>query len=311
MTDIARKSLSAESVIETKTMEGFEIKNADLGEVTAVVSTMDIVDRDGDVILSGAIREGTVVKLSGYDHDVITEGKPPVGRGVITVTGNRAVLNAKYFMSTERGREAFNMVKELGPDSEWSIGFPKAVKTQPMTDGWKAKGARRLISGLNILESSPVFMGANAETGTVAVKQVETMDGKAIADREDASPQEGADKYGDVAFADPTNKKYPIDTEEHIRAAWNYINQQANADKYTPSEVAEIKKRIVAAWKDQIDKAGPPGAMPMHGGKSLEDVRLELKTARESVATLEREEANLVATEIFQRFQRNMVRAKA
>ncbi len=156
--------------IETKTIDGFEIKDADRGEVVAIVSTMNVVDREGDVVLSGGIKDGTVVKLSAYGHDVITESRAPVGRGVVRIKGDQAVLEAKYFMSTERGRDAFATVKEMGADSEWSIGFAKRVQVAPMTDAWKAKGARRLISGLELWEASPVFMGANAMTGTVAAK---------------------------------------------------------------------------------------------------------------------------------------------
>jgi hypothetical protein len=81
-----------------------------------------------------------------------------------------------------------------------------------------------------------------------------------VARRTDTSPKEGESTYGDVAFADPTNKKYPIDTEAHIRAAWNYINKPKNAAKYSPKDVQAIKARIVAAWKKVIDKDGPPKA---------------------------------------------------
>ena len=65
--------------------------------------------------------------------------------------------------------------------------------------------------------------------------------------REDVNPQEGERKYGDVEFADPTNKKYPIDTPEHVRAAWNYINHRDNAAKYDKDEVNLIKERIKRA----------------------------------------------------------------
>lgn len=85
-----------------------------------------------------------------------------------------------------------------------------------------------------------------------------------IATRADASPKEGESKYGDVKFADEKNKKYPIDTEEHIRAAWNYINKSANASKYGSGDVATIKSKIVAAWKSKIDKDGPPSAVAKH-----------------------------------------------
>ena len=43
--------------------------------------------------------------------------------------------------------------------------------------------------------------------------------------RQDLSPREGEREYGDVEFADPTNKKYPIDSPEHVRAAWSYIKK--------------------------------------------------------------------------------------
>jgi len=67
--------------------------------------------------------------------------------------------------------------------------------------------------------------------------------------REDVNPQTGEHKYGDVEFADPVNNKYPIDTPEHVRAAWNYINHKDNAAKYDKDEVDLIKKRIKGAAK--------------------------------------------------------------
>lgn len=67
--------------------------------------------------------------------------------------------------------------------------------------------------------------------------------------REDVDPEAGEQKYGDVEFADTTNKKYPIDTPEHVRAAWNYINHKDNAAKYDADEVDLIKERIKRAAK--------------------------------------------------------------
>jgi hypothetical protein len=67
--------------------------------------------------------------------------------------------------------------------------------------------------------------------------------------RDDVNPDEGEQKYGDVEFADPTNNKYPIDTPEHVRSAWNYINHKDNAAKYDADEVDLIKNRIKRAAK--------------------------------------------------------------
>lgn len=75
---------------------------------------------------------------------------------------------------------------------------------------------------------------------------------KKIDRREDVNPERGEKEYGDVKFADPTNKKYPIDTPEHVRAAWSYINHEDNAAKYDKDEVNLIKKRI----KEAAEKHG-------------------------------------------------------
>lgn len=72
-----------------------------------------------------------------------------------------------------------------------------------------------------------------------------------ISRREDVNPEEGERKYGDVEFADPVNKKYPVDSPEHVRAAWSYINHKDNAAKYDKDEVEKIKNRIKRAAKEK------------------------------------------------------------
>ena len=79
---------------------------------------------------------------------------------------------------------------------------------------------------------------------------------------------EGEKEYGDVEFADPENDKYPIDTEDHIRAAWNYIHQERDADKYTPEKAKATREKIVSAWKRKISEDGPPEA---HEEKKMAD----------------------------------------
>ena len=82
---------------------------------------------------------------------------------------------------------------------------------------------------------------------------------------EDIALAASKEPYGDVKYADPgyksdKKKRYPIDTEEHIRAAWSYINQEKNHKGYSSDQVSKIKARIVSAWKRVIDKSGPPSA---------------------------------------------------
>jgi hypothetical protein len=70
-----------------------------------------------------------------------------------------------------------------------------------------------------------------------------------VAERSDVNPDEGKKEYGDVNFADAKNKKYPLDSEQHVRAAWSYINMPKNAAKYSSGDVATIKAKIKAAGK--------------------------------------------------------------
>jgi hypothetical protein len=81
----------------------------------------------------------------------------------------------------------------------------------------------------------------------------------------DSATTRASGPYGDVQYADPgyqadKKKRYPIETVPHIRAAWNYINNPANAEKYTANQLARIKAAIIAAWREKIDKDGPPSA---------------------------------------------------
>ena len=74
----------------------------------------------------------------------------------------------------------------------------------------------------------------------------------------------GADEPGDtIDYADPGyrpdgRKRYPIDTEQHIRTAWAFIHQADHAGRYSAAQVAQIKARVIDAWRARIDPKGPP-----------------------------------------------------
>jgi hypothetical protein len=82
---------------------------------------------------------------------------------------------------------------------------------------------------------------------------------KKIHRRRDADPKEGLKKYGDTTFADTVNKKYPIDTPGRIKAAWAYIHQPNNAEKYTAGEVRTIKARVRRAARARRVALPDPG----------------------------------------------------
>lgn len=86
---------------------------------------------------------------------------------------------------------------------------------------------------------------------TVKSMSIDEVIGKAKKrkDVSSADKKRAEKKYGDVTYADETNKKYPIDTEEHVRAALSYWGMPKNRDKYSPEDQKKIGGRIHAAAK--------------------------------------------------------------
>lgn len=70
-----------------------------------------------------------------------------------------------------------------------------------------------------------------------------------IAERKGVNPESGKSEYGNVAFADERNKKYPIDTEAHVRSAASYFGRPKNRAKYSKKDQKVISGRIDSAEK--------------------------------------------------------------
>lgn len=115
----------------------------------------------------------------------------------------------------------------------------------------KADNSQEMRKFVSTTDDEALFQWADANADAL----------EKIARRKNVDPSEGKDKYGnDADFADPTNKKYPLNDAKHIRAAWSYIHMPKNADKYSAADRKTIESRIVAAWKNKIDQNGPPSA---------------------------------------------------
>lgn len=112
---------------------------------------------------------------------------------------------------------------------------------------------------------------------------------------------DGKDKpYGDVAYADPGYRgkaRYRVDTEDHVRAAWSYINMPKNAKKYSSSQLASIKSKIRAAAKKhgveiaaKVADAGDESEIAfmlsnlLTGAEILDNLTLEKAGRRQSAA---------------------------
>lgn len=154
--------------MDTKSLR-VEVKDADRGEVTAVFSTFDVVDSDGDITLPGAFTDGAKALISAYGHQSWS-GALPVGKGSIRATKTEALFEGRFFMDTAAGADTFKVVKELGEMGQWSYGYD----VEDAEPGQKDGRSVRFLKRLTVHEVSPVLIGAGVNTRTLSAKSKQT-----------------------------------------------------------------------------------------------------------------------------------------
>ena len=124
------------------------------------------VDKDGDVTLPGAFKEGQEVRVSYWGH---RWSDLPVGKGIISQDDQWAYADIKFFLDTDHGRNTYETVKGLGALQEWSYGFNVLDGEKHGTfNGGQVPGS--ILKSLDTFEVSPVLLGAGNDTHTVAIK---------------------------------------------------------------------------------------------------------------------------------------------
>ena len=167
--------------MKRKSFEG-ELLKADsaTGEVVAVFSRFNVVDRDRDVTLPGAFEDGAPVRVSAYNHGSSAGQQLPVGKGVLSQDSDVAMATMQFFMGTVSGRETFEVVKAMSeaPNlQEWSYNYDildASSGVWPSSDGSATQNVQ-LLKKLHVHEVSPVLVGAGVDTQTVSVKSVSEM----------------------------------------------------------------------------------------------------------------------------------------
>ena len=161
-------------MVDKKEYRQKDILNFDeeTGTVEAVFSVFNEIDSDNDVVLPKSIRSGYgdkgVAMVWGHDWKNI------IGKGKIIQDDNKAVFKGSFNMNTNAGKEAYETVKAMGDLQQWSFGFEVLDSEVGMfsKDGGEEKEVRYL-KDLKVWEVSPVMVGANQNTHTVAVKNAE------------------------------------------------------------------------------------------------------------------------------------------
>jgi hypothetical protein len=151
--------------MDSKTLRNVDVKAGDKGEVTAVFATFNVIDKDGDVTLPGAFKDGTEVLISAYQHQS-WGGALPVGKGRIRTTKTEAILEGNFFMDTIAGRDTFTVVKNLGPRQQWSYSLADVTAERGKFDGKDVQ----FLKTIHVDEVSPVLVGAGVNTRTLETK---------------------------------------------------------------------------------------------------------------------------------------------
>lgn len=167
-------------MITKKALGRVEVKDAGQGLVTAVFSTFNVVDADGDVTLPGAFDDGAEWMISAYGHKS-WDGALPVGKGVVRASDTEAVLEGQFFMDTVDGRETFLVVKNMGDLQEWSYSCQPDRWSYGEFEGQQVRFLEHIVPGGEV---SPVIKGAGVGTRTTAVKN--NSDGQLINELEAA-----------------------------------------------------------------------------------------------------------------------------
>lgn len=148
----------------------FELKEDAEGKVSAVFSVFNSLDSDGDVVLPGSIKSG----FKSGDVPMVWAHKwdMPIGKGRIEEDEGKATFNGEFFLDTDSGQEAYKIVKNMGDMQQWSFGYRvnDAERAPFKSANSEEEVDARYLKDLTVFEVSPVLVGANQETYTMAIK---------------------------------------------------------------------------------------------------------------------------------------------
>lgn len=213
------------------------------GEFDVILSTKTR-DRDGDELLPDEWKTPLPEHITfDSDHGMSVESCVGSGRPFINDDGQLQVRGT--FASTPHAQNVRTLVNE---------GHIRSVSVSFMT----RKGTKDAKPQRELLNGAFVAVPANPEALVLSSK------GAGGGHKHD-------EPYGNVAYADPGfrgPKRYPINTPEHVRAAWDYFHHANDRDKYSAAEQHHIE--------DEIRTAAHKFGIKLEGGKkSLGEIMRE------------------------------------
>src|SRR6056300_71582 len=219
----------------------FKTIDEEKGKVEAVFSVYNKLDTDGDVVVPGAIKSG--FKDNQVPMVFAHKWDQPIGKGTIETDDNKATFKGTFFMGTEAGKEAYNLAKEMGDLQEWSFGFRiNDYEVAPFKkDGIDEEVDVRYLKDLEVFEVSPVLVGANRETYTLAIKSGE--------DAVYESSEEKAAKDEDIF----DNEEDANKRAEELGCSGTHQHEVDGKEVYMPCSTHEAYEEMVSADKKDLD----------------------------------------------------------
>ena len=259
-----------------------EIKNDEKGEVAAVFSVFDKIDSDGDIVKAGSIKSG----FKSGDVPMVWAHKwdMPIGKGQITQDDDKATFKGQFFMDTESGKEAYNLVKAMGDLQQWSFGFKvdDSEYGKLKKDGEEEQDVRYL-KGLTVYEVSPVLVGANQETYTMAIKSntellEDIADAKAVmttGSMNEADPEEEAEEApAEEEAIDEVDTEFEevaedSEAEEIAEETAEEEEKELKVSEEVNKTFSEEVKDVLAALDDLITRAKAISSLREKDGRKL------------------------------------------
>lgn len=149
--------------MERKQFVAHDLKLSEEGTITLAFTQLNVIDKGGDVGLTGSIPTKDV-PMSAYGH-TSWDGALPPGRGSIREVDGWGVFDGVFLMDTTHGRDTFHTVKALADLQEWSYGY------QAETHFGQFEGKDvRFLDRQDIFEVSPVLRGMGEGTHVMSIK---------------------------------------------------------------------------------------------------------------------------------------------
>ena len=242
----------------------FKTTDDEKGNVEAVFSVFNNLDSDGDVVVPGAIK-------SGFKDDQVPmvfahKWDQPIGKGKIVQEDDKAVFKGKFFMGTEAGKEAYNLAKEMGDLQEWSFGFRiNDYEVAEFKKDGESVGDVRYLKDLEVYEVSPVLVGANRQTYTLAIKTGEesvyesSSDEKAANDEDIFDNEEDAKKRAEELGCSGTHTHSVDGKEVYMPCATHDAYEDMIKDEKDLSEDTEVVETEVSEEKSSENDSSLQG----------------------------------------------------